>query len=86
MDCVNSISGNHKFKIEEGLKTPRRSAPLAKGGSTNGITTTTKRIDLPGKLYLDRQYANGIPNNIIIPVETEAVTMLSMNASTNSGL
>jgi hypothetical protein len=47
--------------------------------------TIINSIDSPKKLYLDRLYASGIPNNIINPVETEAVAMHKMNASSISG-
>ena len=42
--------------------------------------------DLPGNLYLDKQYANGMPNNAINNVDTEAVPMLKTKASMTLGL
>ena len=42
--------------------------------------------DLPGNLYLDKQYANGMPNIAINNVDTDAVAMLKTKASITLGL
>jgi hypothetical protein len=42
--------------------------------------------DLPGNLYLDKQYARGIPNNPINNVDIDAVLMLRTKASMTVGL
>ncbi len=71
---MNSRSGNSLSKNDWGLNTPKRRAPLASGGNTKGITMMICATDLPGNLYLDKQYANGMPNNAINNVDTEAVS------------
>ena len=85
-DCVNSIPGKALPIVDWGLNTPKRSAPLAKGGRTNGMITTTLTRKLPGNLYLAKQYAMGIPNRAINIVEIDADTMLRNKASITLGL
>lgn len=43
-------------------------------------------IDLPENLYLDKQYANGMPKNAINKVDTKAVPMFKTNTSMTLGL
>ncbi len=85
-DCVNSISGKVLPNSELGLNTPKRSAPLANGGRTNGIITTICIRKLPWNLYLDKQYARGTPNKPINIVEIDAVIKLRTKVSITSGL
>lgn len=73
------------FNSDWGLNTLKRSAPLAKGGKARGIITIICKRKLPGKLYLERQYARGTPNRPISIVEMDAVIMLKIKASTTSG-
>lgn len=79
-DCVNSISGKTLIMLDWGLKTPRRSTPLARGGNTKGIITIILMKKIPGNLYLDKQYASGIPNKDISSVEIDAVKILKNKA------
>lgn len=79
-DCVNSISGKTLFMLDWGLKTPRRSTPLARGGNTKGIITIILMKKIPGSLYFDKQYASGIPNKDISSVEIDAVKILKNKA------
>ena len=83
---MNSIWGNSLSKNDWGLNTPNRRAPLASGGNTKGITIMICATDLPGNLYLDKQYAKGMPNNAINKVDTDAVPMLKIKASMILGL
>jgi hypothetical protein len=86
IDCVNSTWGNSLSKNDCGLNTPNRRAPLASGGNTKGITMMICATDLPGNLYLDKQYAKGMPNNAISKVDIDAVLMLKIKASKILGL
>jgi len=78
--------GKSLSKNDWGLNTPSRRAPLASGGNTKGITMIICATDLPGNLYLDKQYAKGMPNNAINKVDTDAVPMLKTKASMTLGL
>jgi hypothetical protein len=66
---------------EYGPNTPKRRAPLASGGRTNGIITIILKRNLPGKLlYLAKKYDNGIPNRDKSNVEIVAETRLRIKA------
>jgi hypothetical protein len=85
-DCVNSIPGKTLSKGDVcGLNTPKRSAPLANGGRTNGMMTATLTRKLPGNLYLAKQNARGIPKMDIRIVEIDAEIMLRTKASITLG-
>jgi hypothetical protein len=71
---------------EDGLNTPRRSAPLARGGRTNGNITTVCKINFPLNSYRARQYAIDVPKKIRISVEIVEVIKLKMKALSNCGL
>jgi hypothetical protein len=83
---VNSTAGKALTMGEYGPNTPKRRAPLASGGRTNGTMTIVLKINFPGK-FLNRakKYDKGIPNTDRIKVETVAENTLSIKALVSCG-
>lgn len=82
MDWVNSTPGKYCTKLDLDPYTPNRRAPLASGGRTSGIITTTLITNFLRKLvYLARKYARGIPKRARNRVDIDAELRLRTKAS-----